>query len=173
MSTVEYTDEDGRLCKWKSDYLVKKAFYEALAYGDNTKLLIAIKHGLPELLESEEARENLTLIINGGIKTRGFKPKKNKLDHDRNSKLWKQVNWYKGKGYPVWSLDHVCACELTGDNVGLSKDQVYRIYRENFGGETPGFINGISASFFRSTAENEDQMKPAIIKLIKKNVGIK
>ena len=169
MSTFEYTDEHGTHL-WKSAYFVEQALNEALIYNDNTKLEIAIRHGLPELLETEQAREAMLLALNGGIKKRGFKPGKNKHDAERNSLLWKQIHWYEGKGYPVWSRDHRCACELAGNNLGLTKDQVYRIYRD-WGGKKPKSIPlQLAASFYRSSAKNEtEETNP----LIKSQAGIK
>lgn len=166
---MKWTDEKGEHT-WRDDKYVEYAYFEALYYGDKTKLLRAIEHGLPELLQPEYREMLAVLVDKGGVKKRGFKPEKNRSDSERNSKLWAQVHWYEGKGYPVYSLDHPCACSLAGKALGLSLDQAYRIYR-HMGGKSPkSEARRMAAKFYRvSAAYESDESNP----LIKQKVGIK
>lgn len=136
---LKYIDAQGKEREWKPKFFVDAAVSEAIGYGDNHKLLFAIKAGLPELWESEAARLLLALYVETGTAGgKGWNQNKNKLDDERNSKLWELIHYWHGRGLSIWNEDHdqtachmaakECPTEKKGKPANLAAGSVHKIY---------------------------------------------
>lgn len=100
MGTFTYTDEDGSVVTAKTAWFVERAFREALAYDDRTKLHIAIAHGLPELLNPENG-EALAAIVDGRHRRRGYSPDQRRRNDDRDRRIFAEIHRLIGQGVPL------------------------------------------------------------------------
>lgn len=137
---TDRSDGDKRI--GKAQHYVFDACRYYRRYADPEMLLWAVEHAWPEVSDSYEARTLFAeLVRTKTLGKRGVSVEKQKTDDERNARILERVWYYKGMGYRTRYPENAPvskenACSLTGNEVGLSSQQVFKIW-QSFGGDDP------------------------------------
>lgn len=140
-------------------YFVKRACDDYLCFGENEKLLWAIENALPQIMESELARNILADLVRGNVI--GSKPRlaKNRDRLIRDNAIYREVWELIGEGYPAYVdatdtsfgaiTDDRYACGIVAAKYGLSVETVKKLFKE-LGGKNPEGVFQLIAQMSKS-----------------------
>ena len=125
---IEYQSPDGSVTGiWRSKF-AEQAMIDAYCFYDLSKLNLAIKSGVTEILD-EEYRDVFLEIVNGKHRRKGHSPARLKSKILLERRVWDRVNYWEGKGFTLKDeTQSETAVEIAARELSKSPDRVYKIY---------------------------------------------
>lgn len=130
----------------KKAWFIEQAVTNHVRYGAPELLLWAIDNDLPGLMENDDVKRVLKLLVSGeNIRPKGVSTSGNLIADNRKEEILKGVWFHHGRGLGVFTYtEHEykrgpkkeTACDIVAHDLGVTADYVYKVWKE-LGGMNP------------------------------------